>query len=147
MPRTLLTLTVAVAAACAPARAADERTAPAAAVQWTPERARAWADSTGWLVGSNFAPSTAINQLEMWQAETWDPATIDRELGLAESLGFNSMRVFLHHIPWQQDSAGFLRRIDELLSIADRHGIRVMPVLFDGVWDPHPRAGAQRAPI
>ncbi len=147
MPRTLLTLTVAVAAACAPARAADERTAPAAAVQWTSGRARAWADSTGWLVGSNFAPRTAINQLEMWQAETWDPATIDRELGLAESLGFNSMRVFLHHIPWQQDSAGFLRRIDELLSIADRHGIRVMPVLFDGVWDPHPRAGAQRAPI
>ena len=115
--------------------------------QWSPERARAWADSTGWLVGANFAPSTAINQLEMWQAETWDPATIDRELALAQSLGFTSMRVFLHHIPWQQDSAGFLRRIDDYLAIADRHGIRTMLVLFDGVWDPHPRPGLQRAPI
>ncbi|MFL5479828.1 MAG: 1,4-beta-xylanase, partial [Gemmatimonadaceae bacterium] len=49
--------------------------------RWTPQHARAWADSTGWLVGSNFAPSTAINQLEMWQAATFDPQTIDRELG------------------------------------------------------------------
>jgi hypothetical protein len=140
-------------AACAPPAA--ERTesaagpvpAAGAVAQWTPERARAWADSTGWLVGSNFAPSTAINQLEMWQAETWDPATIDRELALAASLGFTSMRVFLHHLPWQRDSTGFLRRIDEFLAIADRHGIRTMFVLFDGVWDPNPRAGPQRAPF
>ena len=57
---------------------------PARAV-WTKERARAWADSTGWLVGSNFIPSTAINQLEMWQATTFDPTTIDRELGWASA--------------------------------------------------------------
>ncbi|HXI98025.1 MAG TPA: hypothetical protein VNG73_03720, partial [Gemmatimonadaceae bacterium] len=73
---------------------------------WTKQRARAWADSTGWLVGSNFIPSTAINQLEMWQATTFDPRTIDRELGWAESLGFNTMRVFLHNLLWQQDSIG-----------------------------------------
>ena len=41
-----------------------------------------------WLVGCNFSPSTAINQLEMWQADSWDPATIDRELGWAEGLRF-----------------------------------------------------------
>jgi hypothetical protein len=97
-------------------------------------------------VGSNFAPSTAINQLEMWQPATFDPRTIDRELAYARTLGFNSMRVFLHHLLWQQDSAGFLRRMDEFLSIADRQGIRVMFVLFDAVWDPNPRLGAQRAP-
>ena len=114
--------------------------------QWTPARARAWADSTGWLVGSNFGPSTAINQLEMWQAATWDPATIDRELGYAQSLGMNTMRVFLHHMLWQQDSAGFLRRLDEYLAISDRRGIRTMFVLFDAVWDPNPRLGQQRAP-
>src|SRR6202140_4898817 len=103
---------------------------------WTKERARAWADSTGWLVGSNFIPSTAINQLEMWQAATFDPPTIDRELGWAESLGFNSMRVFLHNLLWQQDSDGFLNRMDQFLTIADRHHIRPMFVLFDAVWDP-----------
>lgn len=114
---------------------------------WSAERARAWADSVGWLVGANFAPSTAINQLEMWQAETFDPVTIDRELGWAASLGMNTMRVFLHHLPWQQDSAGFLERIDRYLTIAERHGIRTMFVLFDAVWDPLPRAGRQRDPV
>ncbi len=114
---------------------------------WSRDRARAWADSTGWLVGSNFAPSTAINQLEMWQAATFDPQTIDRELGWAESLGFNTMRVFLHDLLWQQDSAGFLDRMDQFLTIAQRHHIRPMFVLFDAVWDPLPRLGPQRAPI
>src|SRR6266513_6325252 len=101
--------------------------------RWTPEHARAWADSTGWLVGSNFAPSTAINQLEMWQADTFDPQTIDRELGWAESLGMNTMRVFLHNLLWEQDAHGFLNRLDQFLAIAERHHIRPMFVLFDAV--------------
>jgi hypothetical protein len=114
---------------------------------WTQQRARAWQQSTGWLVGSNFAPSTAINQLEMWQPQTWDPRTIDRELGWAESLGFNTMRVFLHNLLWQQDSAGFLRRMDQFLAISQRHHIKPMFVLFDAVWDPNPHLGRQRDPI
>jgi len=118
-----------------------------ARAMWTREHARAWADSTGWLVGSNFVPSNAINQLEMWQAATFDPQTIDRELGWAESLGFNTMRVFLHDLLWQQDSTGFLDRIDQFLTIAQRHHIRPMFVLFDAVWDPLPHLGPQRTPI
>lgn len=114
--------------------------------QWTIEQAGAWGLKAPWLVGCNFSPSTAINQLEMWQAETFDPVTIDRELGLAESLGFNSVRVFLHHIPYVQDSEGFLKRIDKFLEIADKHKIGAMFVLLDSVWDPHPRAGKQREP-
>ncbi len=46
-----------------------------------------------WPVGCNFIPSTAINQLEMWQKDTYDPNTIDRELGWAEQIGFNTVRV------------------------------------------------------
>ena len=114
---------------------------------WSKERARAWAESTGWIVGSNFIPSTAINQLEMWQGQTFDPQTIDRELGWAQSLGMNTMRVFLHDMLWQQDSAGFLNRIDQFLAIADRHHIRPILVLFDAVWDPLPHLGKQRAPV
>lgn len=114
--------------------------------QWTPEQANAWYAEQPWLVGCNFVPSTAINQLEMWQAETWDPATIDRELGWAADLGFNSVRVYLHDIPWTENSRGFLNRIDEFLSIADRHGIGAMFVIFDAVWDPHPKAGPQPEP-
>jgi hypothetical protein len=114
---------------------------------WSRQRAAAWADSASWLVGSNFVPSTAVNQLEMWQADTFDPKTIDRELGWAESLGMNTMRVFLHNLLWTQDSIGFLNRMDQFLTIAQRHHIRPMFVLFDAVWDPLPHLGRQRAPI
>lgn len=46
---------------------------------WSKEHAYEWQAKTGWLCGANFIPSTAINQLEMWQAETFDTVTIDRE--------------------------------------------------------------------
>jgi hypothetical protein len=113
---------------------------------WPPERAAAWSREHPWLVGCNYIPSTAINQLEMWQADTFDPATIDRELGWAEGLGFNSIRVFLHDLLWEQDAPGFLARMDRFLAIADRHKIGVVFVVFDAVWDPAPRLGKQRDP-
>jgi hypothetical protein len=115
--------------------------------RWSAERAMAWERETGWLVGANYAPRTAINQLDMWQAESWDPRTIDRELGWARGLGMNTMRVFLHDLAYKQDPQGFLNRVDEFLAIADRHGIRPMLVLFDAVWDPFPRLGPQRQPV
>ncbi len=114
--------------------------------QWTSDEARRWYAGQPWLVGCNFIPSNAVNQLEMWQAETFDIETIDRELGWAADIGFNSARVFLHDLLWQQDAAGFLGRVERFLEVAERHGIRPMFVLFDGVWDPHPRLGPQRAP-
>jgi hypothetical protein len=117
-----------------------------AAERWSEERANAWGRNTPWLVGANYAPASAINQLEMWQAETFDPEAIDRELAWAKGLGFNSMRVFLHHLLWEQDSKGFLDRIERFLQIAQRHNIGVMFVLFDSVWDPNPKLGKQREP-
>ncbi len=113
---------------------------------WTTEKANRWYDSEPWLVGSNFVPSTAINELEMWQADTFDPTTIDRELGWAESIGMNTMRVFLHNLVWAEDSRGFLERMDDFLAIADKHHIRITFVLLDSVWDPYPRTGKQRDP-
>src|SRR5262245_58167743 len=92
--------------------------------RWPPDRANAWYEKQPWLVGANFIPSTAINQREMWQADTFDPKTIDRELGWAAGLGMNTMRVFLHDLAWESDPAGFKKRVGEYLAIADRHGIR-----------------------
>jgi len=114
--------------------------------RWTPEKAATWRKQTGWLVGANFGPAYAINQLEMWQADTFDLAAIDRELGWAEDLGMNSMRVFLHHLLWEQDKEGLLKRMDQLLEAADKRKIRIMFVLFDSVWDPNPKLGKQREP-
>ncbi|HEY4416381.1 MAG TPA: cellulase family glycosylhydrolase [Verrucomicrobiae bacterium] len=115
--------------------------------RWTVEKANAWQAAQPWLVGANFIPSTAINQLEMWQAATFDPVTIDRELGFAENIGMNTMRVFLHDIPWREDAAGYFSRIDAFLEIANKHHIRPLFVIFDGCWNPNPQPGKQPAPI
>ncbi|MGZ3839424.1 MAG: cellulase family glycosylhydrolase [Flavisolibacter sp.] len=119
---------------------------PELANRWPVAKAQEWMDKNGWLVGCNYVPSNAINQLEMWQPETFDPARINQELGWAATLGFNTVRVFLHHLLWVQDPAGFLGRIDQFLSIASSHGIRSMLVLFDAVWNPFPRLGKQPSP-
>jgi len=113
---------------------------------WSSKKANDWYKQWGWLRGSNFIPSTAINQLEMWQKDTFDSATIDRELGYAQGIGFNVMRVFLHHLAWQQDPQGFRERVAEYLTIAHRHGIATIFVLFDDCWNPVNHAGTQPEP-
>lgn len=119
---------------------------PAQQSRWTEKQAADWYAQQPWLVGSNYIPADAINELEMWQADTFDPKRIDRELGWAESIGLNTMRVFLHDLPWQQDSGGFKKRIDTFLQIAAKHHIKPLFVLFDSCWDPQPKLGKQHAP-
>src|SRR5256885_17195745 len=84
--------------------------------RWSEQKANDWYAQQPWLVGSNYIPRSAINELEMWQQATFDPAQIDKELGWAEAVGMNTMRVFLHDLLWQQDSAGFRQRIDQFLA-------------------------------
>lgn len=120
---------------------------PAQDLRWSEAQANAWYAVQPWLVGANFVPSTAINELEMWQAETFDPTTIDRELGWAESIGMNTMRVFLQNLLWEQDPEGFKKRIDTFLTIAAKHHIRPLFVLFDSCWDPFPKLGPQHPAI
>jgi hypothetical protein len=114
--------------------------------RWTEAAAADWYAKQGWLVGSNYIPADAINELEMWQADTFDAKRVDLELGWAEAIGLNTMRVFLHDLPWQRDAAGFTKRIDIFLQIAAKHHIKPLFVLFDSCWDPEPRLGKQRAP-
>jgi Cellulase (glycosyl hydrolase family 5) len=114
--------------------------------RWTEKSAQDWYALQPWLLGANYTPATAINELEMWQADTFDPQRIDKELGWAEGIGFNTMRVFLHDLLWQQDPQGFRKRIDTFLTIASKHHIKPLFVLFDSVWDPNPHLGKQRAP-
>lgn len=117
-----------------------------AAERWTEAQAKAWYAKQPWLVGSNYLPASAINQLEMWQADTFDPKRIDLELGWAQGLGMNTMRVFLHDLLWSQDKAGFQKRIDTFLNIASKHKIKPIFVFFDSCWDPNPALGKQHDP-
>jgi hypothetical protein len=116
------------------------------AEKWSEQKARDWYARQPWLIGSNYNPASAINQLEMWQADSFDPKQIDLELGWAAGLGMNTMRVYLHDLLWQQDAEGFKRRLDQFLTIAAKHKIKPIFVLFDSVWDPNPQLGKQRAP-
>jgi hypothetical protein len=134
----ILLLACALAVWGAPAQARDI---------WSKADANAWYGQQKWLVGSNYIPADAINQLEMWQAGSFDPAQIDKELGWAQGMGMTTMRVFLHDALWQQDAPGFKKRIDTFLTIAARHGIKPLFVLFDSCWDPTYKLGPQRPPI
>jgi hypothetical protein len=138
---------LATALGLAAALAATPTLAKDATTRWSPAEAKSWYGQQRWPLGSNYVPADAINQLEMWQADSFDPAAIDRELGWAQQLGMSTMRVFLHDQLWQQDAAGFRQRIDRFLDIASKHGIKPIFVLFDSCWDPEPHLGPQHPPI
>ena len=115
--------------------------------RWTEERAWQWHNENGWMVGTNFNPSTSINQLEFWQEDTYDPETIERELEWSAELGMNMHRVYLHNLLWDQDSIGFLERVDNYLNISESKDIKTLFVLLDDVWHPVPKLGKQPEPI
>jgi hypothetical protein len=120
--------------------------AGAEAGRWPADRAHRWYRSQGWLVGVNYITSPAVNQLEMFQHDTFDLRRIDSELRVAQLIGFNTVRVFLHDQLWAQDRLGFQYRLALFVDVAARHGIKPLFVLFDSCWDPWPKPGPQRGP-
>ena len=113
---------------------------------WSKEKAKEWYASHPYRAGCNFQPSSAINQIEMWQSSTFDATTIDRELGWAEELGFNLMRVYLSSVVWQNEPEAFKAHINEYLTIADSHGVKTLFVFFDDCWNPESAYGPQPVP-
>ncbi len=116
------------------------------AERWSEEKAWKWHQENGWMAGTNFNPSTAINQLEFFQEESFDLETIDRELSWSAELGMKMHRVYLHNLLWDQDSLGFINRINAYLETADKYQIKTMFVLLDDVWHPVPKLGKQPDP-
>ncbi|HDS07374.1 MAG TPA: 1,4-beta-xylanase [Bacteroides sp.] len=135
-----------ILAACNRQNRGDNEGKETGGTVWSIDKAQMWGENIPWLRGANFNPSTAINQLETWQKESFDPVTIDRELGWAEDIGFNCMRVYLHHLAWQVDREGFISRMDQYLDIADQHGIKTIFVFFDDCWNAIYQAGKQPEP-
>ncbi len=138
----LITLTLLVVTACD-----QEQTQTKESAVWTAEQADAWYADQDWIVGCNYTPYNAINQIEFWQEATFDPVTIDKELGWAEEIGFNSLRVYLHYLVWARNPSAMKERMEHFLKICESHGIRVMFVLFDDCWNPNPDLGKQPDPI
>lgn len=115
--------------------------------RWTQGEAADWRACQPWFIGCNFTPAYAINQLEMWQSDTFNLRAIDRELGLAAGIGMNCVRVYLHDLLWLDDADGFLMRVDAYLHAAARHGLKTMFVLFDSCWHHDPQLGPQPLPV
>ena len=115
--------------------------------RWTTERIWEWYNALPWLAGTNYYPATAINQLDMWQAETWDPDRISLETRWAADLGFNTQRVYLHDLVWADDASGLYTRMDQFLDICQRHNIRPFFVFFDDCHAPYPQTGRQPDPV
>ncbi len=113
---------------------------------WSAEKANEWYARHSWISGCNYYPSNAINQLEMWQEDTFAPERIGEELKWAEDLGFTVMRVYLHSLAWKQDPEGFKKRVDRFLGIADAHGIKTIFVFFDDCWNKEFSIGKQPQP-
>jgi len=128
---------------------AEEPSSVLAPGQWTAEQARRWYTAQPWLVGCNFLPSTAVNDVEMWQGDTFDATTMERELGWARDLGFNTERVFLNYVVWEADAEGLKRRFNQFLDVAAKHHISVMPVLLDdcNFAGREAKAGPQPEPV
>ena len=96
--------------------------------QWSVEQAWNWHNNSKWLRGCNFLPSDCCNRVAFWQSLDWEKHldTADRELALAASIGYNSVRMILEFIVIDEEHDSFMERFEEFLTVADKHGISVM---------------------
>ena len=86
--------------------------------------------------GANYVASYAATSVEMWHR--YDHAIIDQELGYARKMGLNCVRVFLQSLVYHHDPQTFLENFEDFLATADKHGLRVMPILFDSCFGVSP---------
>ncbi len=99
------------------------------------DQARSFGDFS-WMHGLNYTPSYAATDVETWLK--YDREVIDREFDYAQQLGLNCVRVFLQSAVWEHEPERFLANFEDFLALADQHGLRVMPILFDSCFGVSP---------
>lgn len=115
---------------------------------WSEQQSWDWFNAQiPYIAGAEFTVSSAGNQLEMWQNDTFDAGLIDKELALTQQMGFNVQRIFLHEIPYFVDPQGFINRLNITLGVLDKYGSKAMFVLFAYGPIGDPKAGKQPRPI
>ena len=82
---------------------------------WTKEKAWEWYNAQPWIRGCNYMPASAANRVDQWQALGAEErfAEVERELALAEKIGFNTLRLIVEHQGfgvWLADHDGFMSR-------------------------------------
>jgi hypothetical protein len=114
--------------------------------QWTPDQAFAWFNAQKYIMGTEYMTSSAVNQLEMWQAATFDPVLIDKEMAVGQQLGMTTMRIFLEDLAYSQDPAGFKNRMSTVVEIMSKYGMKPMFVFFFNGPIANPVSGIQPKP-
>jgi hypothetical protein len=137
VPNHLLAVALCLGALCARAverlgqAAPPGAPAPSAGARWAPDRAWNWFTNQALPIGFNYVPANCISYTEMWMDYAFDPALMDRELALAQRVGFNCLRVVLPFVVWEAEPDAFKQRFERFLSLCERRGLKVMPIFFD----------------
>ena len=87
---------------------------PISAGVWSAQKANQWYAGKGWLRGCDFIPQYRGQPTGNVAGGQLGSRHDRPRAGLAESIGLNCMRVFLHHLAWEEDPAGFRQRMDQL---------------------------------
>ena len=121
---------------------------------WTKERAWEWYNAQPWIRGCNYMPASAANRVDQWQALGAEErfAEVERELALAEKVGFNTLRLIVEHQGfgvWLADPDGFRARFERYLQILAKHKLRAIVVLGNDCSRPKelwelPKPGVQK---
>lgn len=143
----IFALLCAVTMLCAAPKKAKVET-PVAGERWSEEKANEWYARQQWPVGCVFMPSYAGTPVELWGAEYFQPDVLDRELSLAQDLGFNVIRLFMCDIVWQNDPEGYMDRLEQTIALAHKHGLRILMTFYtNGGTIKNPYVGPQPQPV
>ncbi|MBR3222995.1 MAG: cellulase family glycosylhydrolase [Kiritimatiellae bacterium] len=120
---------------------------------WTKEQAWKWYRAQPWMRGCNYMPASAANRVDQWQELGSEERfkEVERELALAESIGFNTLRIIIEEqgfAVWYAEHDGFMERFERYLQIMERHKMRAIVVLGNDcsrpkeIWS-FPKTGPQ----
>jgi hypothetical protein len=99
--------------------------------RWSADKAWQWYNQQPWPCGFNYVPANAVSYTEMWMDYNFNPELIDKELAVAEGVGFNCLRVILPFVVWEKEPEAFKKRLSAFLDICHKRRIKVMLGLFD----------------
>ena len=91
-------------------------------------------ERVGTIRGFNYVPAQNPSDLHMWR--DYSEAVIERDMGFAQTAGFNFARVFLSYTVWSESNSSlFLGRLQHFVATAHSNGVQTMPVIFDPCYD------------
>lgn len=106
--------------------------------RWSKERIWEWYNARPWIRGCNYMSADCANRVDQWQAYGFEERleTTERELALMEALGYNSIRIILEFVVWDEEHDSFLERFERYLEVCAKHGISCMVVLANDCMRP-----------